>query len=142
MPRLRGLSGWVKTDVYKRQDYESFYQSEIRIRRLRRCPPFADLFIFHVSGAEEGGVLRAAAAVRERLRQMCASPEMAPAEPEVLGPAPAPVLKLNNRYRYRVLLVGKNDKTTREQIRRLLKEFAADRANRGLNIFVDCNTME
>ena len=125
-----------------RQDYESFYQSEIRIRRLRRCPPFADLFIFHVSGAEEGGVLRAAAAVRERLRQMCASPEMAPAEPEVLGPAPAPVLKLNNRYRYRVLLVGKNDKTTREQIRRLLKEFAADRANRGLNIFVDCNTME
>jgi primosomal protein N' (replication factor Y) len=125
-----------------RQDYESFYQSEIRIRRLRRCPPFADLFTFHVSGAEEGGVLRAAAAVRERLRQICTSPEMAPADPEVLGPAPAPVLKLNNRYRYRVLLVGKNDKATREQIRRLLKEFAADRANRGLNLFVDCNTME
>ena len=28
------------------QDYESFYQGEIRLRRLRRYPPFADLMIF------------------------------------------------------------------------------------------------
>ena len=61
---------------------------------------------------------------------------------EVLGPAPAPVLKVNNRYRYRVLLVGKNDKATRDRISWLLKEFAKDRANRGLNLFVDCNTLE
>ena len=61
---------------------------------------------------------------------------------EVLGPAPAPVLKLNNRFRYRCVLVGKNDKTTREKISWLLKDFANDRANRGLNIFADCNTLE
>ena len=71
----------------------------------------------------------------QRLRQVF------PGE-EVLGPAPAPVLKLNNRFRYRLLLVGKNDKATRDRISWLLKEFANDRANRGLNIFVDCNTME
>ena len=117
------------------QDYQSFYESEIRMRRLRSCPPFADLFTFTVSGTEEGSVLRAAAAVRERLRCLFE-------QPEVLGPAPAPVLKLNNRFRYRVLLVGKNDKPTRDRISYLLKEFALDRANRGLNIFVDCNTME
>ena len=69
-------------------------------------------------------------------------PAIAVTEPEVLGPAPAPVLKLNNRFRYRVLLVGRNDKATRDQISWLLKEFANDRANRGLNIFVDCNTPE
>ena len=117
------------------QDYDSFYQSEVRMRRLRRCPPFADLFVFTVSGTEEGSVLRAAAGARERLRQVF------PGE-EVLGPAPAPVLKLNNRFRYRLLLVGKNDKTTRDRISWLLKEFANDRANRGLNIFVDCNPMD
>ncbi len=54
-----------------RQDYEGFYREEIRLRRLRRYPPFADLFTFTVSGTEEGGVLRAAAVVRERLRQLC-----------------------------------------------------------------------
>lgn len=117
------------------QDYDSFYQSEVRMRRLRRCPPFADLFVFTVSGTEEGSVLRAAAGARERLRQVF------PGE-EVLGPAPAPVLKLNNRFRYRLLLVGKNDKPTRDRISWLLKEFANDRANRGLNIFVDCNPMD
>ena len=47
-----------------RQDYESFYESEIRIRRMRRYPPFADFFTFSISGVEEGGVLRAAAVLR------------------------------------------------------------------------------
>ena len=117
------------------QDYDSFYQGEIRLRRLRRCPPFADLFVFTVSGADEGSVLRSSAGFRERLRQVFS-------EEEVLGPAPAPVLKLNNRFRYRLLLVGKNDKSTRDRISWLLKEFANDRANRGSNIFVDCNPMD
>ena len=125
-----------------RQDYGSFYESELRLRRLRRYPPFADLFTFTISGMEEGAVLRAAAGVRDTLRRLCAVPELLENQPEVLGPAPAPVLKLNNRYRYRCLLVGKNDKRTREQISWLLKDFANDRANRGLNIFVDCNTLE
>ena len=125
-----------------RQDYDSFYQSEIRMRQLRRYPPFADLFTFTVSGTEEGTVLRAAAGVRETLRRIAALPEQAQHQAEVLGPAPAPVLKVNNRYRYRILLVGKNDKATRDQISWLLKEFAKDRANRGLNLFVDCNTLE
>nr|WP_326184074.1 primosomal protein N' [uncultured Oscillibacter sp.] len=125
-----------------RQDYDSFYESEIRLRQLRRYPPFADLFTFTVSGMEEGAVLRAAAAVRETLRRLCVDPELAANQPEVLGPAPAPVLKLNNRYRYRCLLVGKNDRPTRERVSWLLKEFANSRANRRLNIFVDCNTLE
>ena len=125
-----------------RQDYQGFYEREIRMRRLRRFPPFADLFTFTVSGTEEGAVLRAAAAVREELRRLCALPELAAGEPEVLGPAPAPVMKLNNRYRYRCLLVGKNDRPTREAVSWLLKAFANDRANRGMNLFVDCNSME
>ena len=125
-----------------RQDYQSFYEGEIRLRRLRRFPPFADLFTLTVSGAEEGSVLRAAAAVREELRRLVQLPELAESQPEVLGPAPAPVMKLNNRYRYRCLLVGRNDKPTREAVSWLLKAFAADRANRGMNLFADCNSME
>ena len=125
-----------------RQDYRSFYESEIRLRRARRFPPFADLFTFTVSGPEEGGVLRAAAAVGEALRRLAALPEIAAGEPEVLGPAPAPVMKVNNRYRYRCLLVARNDKPTREAVSRLLKSFGLDRANRGMNLFVDCNSME
>ena len=73
------------------QDYDRFYESEIRLRRLRRYPPFADLFTFTVSGTEEGAVLRAAAGVRETLRRLCALPGLAASQPEVLGPAPLPL---------------------------------------------------
>ena len=124
------------------QDYERFYQSEIRMRQIRRYPPFADLLTFTVSGTEEGGVLRAAAELRETLRGMFAAPEVQATQPEVLGPAPAPVVKVNNRFRYRVLLVGRNDKPTRDRVAWILKEFANNRTHRGLNIFVDCNAME
>ena len=125
-----------------RQDYDAFYESEIRMRRLRRYPPFADLFTVTVSGTEEGRVLRAAVSVRETLRQLCRRPELAAGEPEVLGPAPAPVVKVNNRFRYRCTLVGKNDKATREMLAWLQKDFAKDNANRGMNLFVDHNAAD
>ena len=125
-----------------RQDYDSFYEGEIRMRRLRRCPPFADIFTFTVSGADEGAVLRAAGRVRQSLNGLCTAPDLAAAEPEALGPAPAAVVKLNNRYRYRCLLVCRNDSAARAHIRALLRDFAADRANRGIHLFADCNSME
>ena len=125
-----------------RQDYDAFYESEIRMRRLRRYPPFADLFTVTVSGTDEGRVLRAAVSVRETLRQLCRRPELAAGEPEVLGPAPAPVVKVNNRFRYRCTLVGKNDKATREMLAWLQKDFAKDSANRGMNLFVDHNAAD
>ena len=49
------------------QDYDAFYESEIRMRRLRRYPPFADLFSFTVTGADESRVIRAAKALRDAL---------------------------------------------------------------------------
>ncbi len=118
-----------------RQDYDRFYDSEIRLRRLRRLPPFADLFTLTISGAEEGAVLRAAIGVRDALRSRFGSNE-------VLGPAPALVLKVNNRYRYRCLLIGQNDRETREEIGGLLRAFAGNSANRGFNIFAECNAAE
>ena len=125
-----------------RQEYDAVYESEIRMRALRRYPPFADLFTVTVSGTEEGRVLRAAVSVRETLRQLCRRPELAAGEPEVLGPAPAPVVKVNNRFRYRCTLVGRNDKPTREMLAWLQKDFAKDSANRGMNLFVDHNAAD
>ena len=112
------------------------------MRRLRRYPPFAALFTVTVSGTEESRVFRAAAGIRDTLRQLCQRPELSGGEPEVLGPAPAPVVKVNNRFRYRCTLVGRNDKATREMLAWLQKAFAKDGANRGLHVFVDYNAAD
>jgi len=124
------------------QDYDRFYDSEIHLRQIRRYPPFADLFTFTVTGGDEGGVLRAAAGVREELRRVLSAPELRSRETEVLGPAPAPVVRVNNRFRYRVTLVGKNDREIRGCVSGILKNFSERRENRGLTIFVECNAME
>lgn len=124
------------------QDYERFYDSEIALRRIRRYPPFADLFTLTVSGGEEGAVFRAAMALRDELVTLMADTAVQETEPEMIGPAPAPVLKVNNRFRYRVFLSGKNDKPTRDRVAWLLREFGKRRENRGLNLFADCNAMD
>ncbi len=123
------------------QDYNAFYAGEIRMRRARRYPPFADVFTLTISGQDEGAVLRAAVHLKEGMRQALSYPSLANLQTEILGPAPAPVLKVNNRYRYRLFWVGRNDHATREIIAYYVRAFHQQKENRGMNLFVDCNAV-
>ena len=125
------------------QDYDSFYESELRMRRLRRYPPFADLFAFTVTGADEGRVIRAAKALRDALSYAVGErEELKPLHIEVLGPAGASVVKVNNRYRYRVFLVGAGCPMLRRLVAEYLYAFYQHKENRGLDIFADCNAIQ
>ena len=123
-----------------RQDYGSFYAAEIRIRRTRRYPPFADMFTLTVSGATEEAVLRGACSLRQTL--LAAAKDLSGDKPEILGPAPAPVLKVNNRYRYRLFWIGRNDHATRELLSGCVRAFTQWKGSRGLSLFADCNGMD
>ena len=68
--------------------------------------------------------------------------DQAPEGPEVLGPAPAPILKINNRYRYRVLVKCRNDKEIRAILAQILRAAQQDRANKGLSILIDVDPMD
>lgn len=124
------------------QDYERFYQREIRMRRIRRDPPFADQFVITVVGREEAQVRRGCAALRDSLRLAVDKPPYNLMELEVLGPAPAPVVKVNDRYRYRITVIGRNEKPVRDLISAYMKEFARRKENKGLTIYTDCNRMD
>ena len=123
------------------QDYDRFYRSEIRMRRLHNNPPFADLFTLVVSGADEGRVLRASAVLRDAMKSALQNGLYQNEPIQVVGPAPAPVAKVNNCYRYHVYLVAKNHKTTRAFVEYYIKAFSASGENRGVHIFVNCNAM-
>ena len=125
-----------------KQDYEAFYQNELRLRRLRRYPPFADLFTLTVSGSEEVRVIAAVRALCDALRLASAKEPLRALEPEVLGPAGAPVVKVNDRYRYRVYLCGRSDSVLRRTVSEYLLAFSARKENRGLDIFADCNALQ
>ena len=124
-----------------RQDYGAFYAAEIRIRKARRYPPFADIFTLTVSGASEEAVLRGGCSLRQTLLAAAGTLE-GPEKPEILGPAPAPVLKVNNRFRYRLFWIGRNDHAARERIAGCLRAFAQWKGSRGLALFADCNGLD
>ena len=78
-----------------RQDYDSFYEQEIELRRMRLCPPFRELFVLTASGPLESAVLRTCMRLRRSLEGWLAQPPFRDWELTVLGPAPASVAKIN-----------------------------------------------
>ena len=87
-------------------------------------------------------MLRACAVVRRSLDSWIKPRQHGPEGPEVLGPAPAPILKINNRYRYRVLVKCRNDKEIRAILAQILRAAQQDRANKGLSILIDVDPMD
>ena len=112
------------------------------MRQLLRFPPFLDLFRVTVSGLEETQVLRACALIRRSLDPWVKPRQQGPEGPELLGPAPAPLLKVNNRYRYRVLLKCRSGKEIRALLAQILRAAQEDKANRGLSIWMDVDPMD
>jgi len=51
-------------------------------------------------------------------------------------------VKVNNRYRYRVTVIGRNDKILRGLLAAFMKEFARRPEHKGLHIYTDCNLMD
>ncbi len=124
------------------QDYERFYRSEIQLRRLRRDPPFADQFIITVSGGEEDDVRRAVGLLRSGLDAAVKKPPYDDMGLELIGPAPAPVVRVNGSYRYRLLLLGENNAQVRGLLSSFMRAFAQRAENRRLHIRVDCDLMD
>ena len=123
-----------------RQDYDGFYRQEIELRRARGFPPFRDIFVMTASGLEESAVLRACARLRHTLENWLA--QSGQPEVQLLGPAPAGVAKVNNRYRYRLTLLCKNTRKIREMVAWLLRRAMEDKENRGVSVSADINPMD
>lgn len=121
------------------QDYDRFYETEIELRRLRGGPPFQDLTVVTFTGLFEAQVSAGAVRFRDGLGQTLNSGAYPNLRMTVLGPAPAAVLKVNNRYRYRLTICCPNTRELRLLIAWRLREFAKDKQNRGVTAFADCN---
>ena len=125
-----------------KQDYDSFYEMELQMRRVQQCPPFGDITVITFTGQEEARVLHGAVKFADSLRQCLNAPEYAQLQAGVLGPAPCAVPKINYHYRYRLTLRCKMNKQLRQLLAHLLRQFSQDRQNRGVTAFADVNGYE
>ena len=122
-----------------KQDYDGFYQLEIRLREVLNNPPFGDLTEITFVGQDETAVLRGSAKFRDSLIACLKLPEYTQEKCTVLGPAPCPVPKINYNFRYRLTLRGQMTDPMRLLLAHLLRQFALDGANRGVSAFIDVN---
>ena len=122
-----------------KQDYDSFYELEIALRRVQNCPPFGDVVSVSFAGQEEARVLHGAVKLRDSLLACLKTAEYAGEQCTALGPAPCPVMKINYNFRYRLTLRCRMDRPLRHLLAHLLREFSQDKENRGVSAFIDVN---
>ncbi len=117
------------------QDYECFYQREIEDRRALEAPPFAHRFVFRFGGGEERAVRQAAGTFAQALAgQLARIPGL---EPKVLGPAPAPIVRLNKRYYYTVAFRGQVNSASRGLVSQMLAAYDRWPGSRTLTLSAD-----
>jgi primosomal protein N' (replication factor Y) (superfamily II helicase) len=104
-------------------DYEGFADAELRERMAAGFPPAQRLAYLGVIGRDRRCVSERAARYAALLREA----EFV----EVLGPAPYPIARVNNEWRYRIVLRTKKPAALRELIRTAILPLAnADRLTR------------
>lgn len=114
------------------QDYEAFYASEIEVRKLQNAPPFTDHLSVTISGMTESLVVEAGRFVRDRLEALIGRKKA-----DFLGPTPLNVVKVNNRFRYRVHINCIAGASIRGFIAQAVIECNTDKRFRGVSVFAE-----
>lgn len=120
------------------QDYDSFYETEMQIRKLMTYPPYCDLCTFTFSGISDRETELAARAFLERLKAL-ASADYSREKLIVLGPAPPRAARIGGKYRYRIIVKCRLRAAMREMVARLLGDFGMDSRFRNITLFPDVN---
>ena len=113
----------------QQHDYLGFYRQEVEARGALRYPPFSRVAVLLLRGKDEKEVIDTAHIVRDRLEMSQTDQEHAsriadiegPAV-EILGPAPAPLSKIEGKFRWHLLLRS----PTAEKIGQLLRHLVDD----------------
>ncbi len=119
------------------QDYETFYQKEIRLRRLLMFPPFCDIALLTLSGSEEAELLKAGASLAADVKRL-AQTDFSDVELITFGPFEAPVYRVDNKYRLRMVIKCRLNRRTLELFSSLLCD-VTPKLGRRLQLSVDLN---
>jgi primosomal protein N' (replication factor Y) len=104
-------------------DYEAFVRSELPIREALLYPPFGSLVRIVVRSLDDRAAADWAGHLVDRLRREAE----AAAGVRVLGPAPCPIARLRDRFRWHVQVHGTDGAALRELVRRATADLKTPR---------------
>ncbi len=109
-------------DLAARTDTEAFYRKELLSRKQHRYPPFCRLFTLLFSHPDRQAVMQAAFEAARLLKQALSG------KAEVLGPVPATIPRMKDRYRLQVFIKYTDEDVAKAvgKVLRYLEERAED----------------
>ena len=110
-------------ELAKAQDFKTFYEREIRIRKELTFPPFCDIAVITLSSSDEARLHQAAVRMGERIREHIRE-DFTDVKAIIYGPFEAPVYKVQNVCRLRFVIKCRLSRRTREFISSLLCDFS------------------
>jgi len=113
-----------------KHDYKGFYSDELPLRRQLGYPPFSRLIGFHFSSLKKEGE-KAVREIGREARELARG--LAGGSADVIGPAESPLARLRGRYRWQLLLRGKESGPLHVLAQRLMEKARRN----GLKIQVD-----
>ena len=91
-------------DDVARQDYDTFYEREIKSRRNLLYPPFAHIVNFRLSAKKEETVQKYSLLFKQSLEKRLNNSKLSAL---ILGPAPSPLYRLRGMYRRHLMVKTK-----------------------------------
>ncbi|MDO5003684.1 MAG: primosomal protein N' [bacterium] len=113
----------------KEHDYIGFFKKEMDIRRKLKYPPYYFLCYLKISGKDDNYILNEANKIKRSLERNLSSTI-------ILGPSPATVFKINNIYRYGIIMKYKNSKDLYDVLKRIMNHY---QSNNKVVIDIDFN---
>ena len=116
------------------QDYEKFFESEIKYREQLSYPPFRAIGGIMITHENEEACSMQANMVAGTLREMAVN---LGDDMMILGPCPAGIPRLMNRYRYQIVVRAKNKGLLSDGFTKLQQSYAGY----GISISTDIDAM-
>ena len=118
----------------KKQNYDLFYKTEIELRKQLKYPPFCDIIVIGFSGEEQREITNVSTFVYNLLKTNLEKYDI-----NVFMPMPAPVDKIKNKYRWRIVAKGNVTKEVTIVINKCMQKFYDSGIGKKVNIAVDVN---
>ena len=123
-----------------KQDYDAFYNTEINVRKAMLYPPFADICLVGFVGENQGETLKTARGFLQDFITL-AKNEYPNMPLRVLGPSPALVVKVSNKFRYKLIIKCKNNSEFRKLLSTLLVKYGSSREHNKVTAYADMNAL-
>ena len=121
----------------QKQNYEEFYETEVALRKQLKYPPFCDIIIIGFNSTNENEIKKVS-----ELAYEIATKKLDNQKFKVFKPMPSPIDKIQNKYRWRIIIKGNMDEKANENLNELLKTiYNEDFKNTKVTIDVNPNSM-